>query len=140
MSEFEQLVKKYNDIKYQIRRLVFKQQELRELGCLPHTGEMDGMPHAPGYNGSPVEKYLVRLSELETEQMELEQKLDELRKKITAFIDKIPNYTTREIFEYKIFMGRGWRYISRQVNYSVSRIRQLYDEGIALIRNDGAAL
>ena len=134
MNKFEQLVAQYNDTKYKIRRLVLKQQELRELGCLPRTGANDGMPSAPGYHGSPVENYLIRLCELEDEQMQLEKQLDSLRGEITKYIDKIPNYTTRDIIEYKVFMGKGWRYISRQICYSVSRIRQLYDEGVDIIR------
>lgn len=134
MQLFEQLVKQYNDIKREIRRLILKQQELRELGCLPRTSEFDGMPKAPGYNGSPVEKFIIRLDELEHEQMELENKLETIRKEITIYIDKIPGSTIREVMEYKIFMGKGWRYIAHNVNYSVSRVRQFYDEGIAIIR------
>ena len=34
-------------------------------------------------------------------------------------------------------MGQGWRKISRIVNYSVSRVRQFYDEGILIIKNAG---
>ena len=134
---FEQLVKQYNDIKAKIRRLVLKQQELRELGGLPRTGNYDGMPKAPGYNGSPIEKFIVKLDELEREQLEQERKLDALRNEITKYIDLIPNYTIRDIMEHRIFMRQGWRKISRIVNYSVSRVRQFYDEGILTIKSAG---
>lgn len=134
---FEQLVKQYNDIKAKIRRLVLKQQELRELGGLPRSGNYDGMPKAPGYNGSPIEKFIVKLDELEREQLEHERKLDALRNEITKYIDFIPNYTIRDIMEHRIFMGQGWRKISRIVNYSVSRVRQFYDEGILTIKSAG---
>lgn len=134
MSNFDRLVKQYNDIKYRIRRLVLKQQELRELGGLPRTGENEGMPKTPGYNGSPIEKFVSRLCELEEEQMLYERKLEDLRADITIIIDKIPNTTIREVLEYKVFMSKGWRYISRCISYSVSRVRQFYDEGIAIIR------
>ena len=80
---FEQLVKQYNDVKAKIRRLVLKQQELRELGGLPKIGDLDGMPKAPGYNGSPIEKFIIKLDELEREQLEQERKLDVLRNEIT---------------------------------------------------------
>ena len=134
---FEQLVKQYNDTKAKIRRLVLKQQELRELGGFPKTGAYDGMPKAPGFHGSPIENFIVKLDELEQEQLELERKLDALRNEITKYIDLIPNYTTRDIMEHKIFMSQGWRKISRVVNYSVSRVRQFYDEGVTIIKNAG---
>lgn len=134
MDSFEQLVKQYNDTKYKIRRLVLQQQELRELGCLPGASNLDGMPHAPGNGTSTVEKYLMRLDDLEKKQISLEQRLETIRDGITFYIDKIPSYVTREIFEYKIFMGKGWRYIARQVCYSVSRLQQFYADGLAEIR------
>lgn len=137
MNNFVQLVKQYNDIKSRIRRLVLKQQELRELGGLPRTSDFGGLPQQPGYNGSPVEKYIIRLCELEDEQMNLEKQLEIIRIEITKYIDLIPNLTTREIVEYKVFMGKGWRFISHRMNYSVSRVRQLYDEGVAIIHNAG---
>lgn len=133
--KFEQLVKQYNDVKAKIRRLVLKQQELRELGGFPKRGDNDGMPKVPGYNGSPIENFIVKLDEWEREQLEQERRLEGLRIQITTFIDIVPNYAIRDIMEHKIFMGQGWRKISRIVNYSVSRVRQLYDEGILIIKN-----
>lgn len=132
--KFEQLVKQYNDVKAKIRRLVLKQQELRELGGFPKRGDNDGMPKVPGYNGSPIENFIVKLDEWEREQLEQERRLEGLRVQITTFIDVVPNYAIRDIMEHKIFMGQGWRKISRIVNYSVSRVRQLYDEGILIIK------
>lgn len=132
--KFEQLVKQYNDVKAKIRRLVLKQQELRELGGFPKRGDNDGMPKVPGYNGSPIENFIVKLDEWEREQLEQERRLEGLRVQITTFIDIVPNYAIRDIMEHKIFMGQGWRKISRIVNYSVSRVRQLYDEGILIIK------
>lgn len=132
--KFEQLVKQYNDVKAKIRRLVLKQQELRELGGFPKRGDNDGMPKVSGYNGSPIENFIVKLDEWEREQLEQERRLEGLRIQITTFIDIVPNYAIRDIMEHKIFMGQGWRKISRIVNYSVSRVRQLYDEGILIIK------
>lgn len=131
MKEFDELVNEYQYTKHKIRRLALAQQELRELGGLPQNSN-DGMPHATGFC-SPVENYLIRLGDLEEEQKRLEKVLESLRNEILCIIDRIPNYTTREILEYRVFMEKGWRYIARKLNYSESRIRQLYDEGISII-------
>lgn len=134
---FDQIVGQYNDIKAMIRRLVLKQQELRDFCRFPQISNYNGMPKAPGYNGSQIEKFIIKLDGLEKEQLEQERKLEALRNEITKHIDLIPNYIIRDIMERRIFLGQSWRKISRIVKYSESRVRQFYNAGILMVKTRG---
>lgn len=66
---FNELLKRYNNLKSQIRRCILKQQELRELYSYPRhpVGEVHSR------NADSMVNYVAKLSDLELEQVDLEQ-------------------------------------------------------------------
>ncbi len=130
---FEDLVKNYEDTKFQIRRCELKINEMRQLYGFPQAIKYDSQPTGRNTNSS-VECTLIRLDELLQEKGMFEQNLESLRAKIQGAIDRLDNYSMREIIELKTFNTNcGWKFISNKVYLSGGRCRHLYYEGISEI-------
>ncbi len=138
--DFNTTLKNYYKTKSDIRSCILKQQELRELGGFPKTGANDGMPKSNNH-GSYIEHFLERLEELETKQIELEQILFGIQLDLERFLAVIKttpslesNFAIKQVCEYRIFLGYGWKTISHKIDKSYSYTRSLYDLGIRIMR------
>ena len=128
---FENLVNDYKRIRFEIKRIFNKEMELRTLCNLPRNGNLEGLPKTKN-NASLVEKFVLKIIQLEDEQALLNQKLIYKRKEIVELIDKIVNnFSTKEIIELKTFNPRiNWSKIAAELFLSEGYCRQLYYEGI----------
>lgn len=138
--DFNTTLKNYYKTKSDIRSCILKQQELRELGGFPKTGNMDGMPKSNSHT-SYIEHFIERLETLEEKQIELEQILFGIQmdlERFLAVIETTPslenNFTIKQVCEYRIFLGYGWKTISHKIDKSYSYTRSLYDLGIRIMR------
>ena len=125
--KFVELVNQYNHLKYKIRRLQLKEQELRELQRLPHNG-MSGF--GGGHSSSAVEGYVVALAQITGEIERLELESVSLRERITSVLDKLSSDSMREVLEMRLLLHKTWRYIAVSVYYSEAHVRRLYNIGI----------
>ena len=132
--KFRELVKKYKYIKARIKQLDIEQSEIKEVYCQPksNTYEQHFGTHC---TSSLTEFYIAKLNELENTQNQLKKTLDCLRLDITNCLDKLENYTAREVVEYRIFTNFSWKYIADQLNYSSRRVQQLYDLAFKVLKN-----
>ena len=131
--KFEDLLKKYDDLKFKIRRTFIKEQELRELEGFPIASGVDGMPKAK-QNTSTPEKLALKLTEILSERKCLEKQLLSVREQISRCIDRVSNYSAQEVIETKVFIPNcGWKYVSKKLCLSTRRVAQLYHEGVAEI-------
>ncbi len=131
--KFEDLVKKYEDTKFQIKRIDLKVKEMRLLYGFPQAIKYDSQPTAKSTNSS-VESALIKLDDLLQEKSKYEQILGDLRAKIQSAIDSLDNYSMREIIELKVFTSNcGWKYISNKVYLSKSYCRKLFHIGVEVI-------
>lgn len=127
--KFFDLVRQYNRLKFKLKSKINEELELRELCCLPKTSDLGGMPGSPGYNGSPVEKFVIRLDEIMQEQVELNKKLETIRKSLMQFIETLDDYFAEQVVELVVFRNTprpNWKIIAKRVGYSESGTRALY--------------
>lgn len=125
--KFWELVRKYNNLKFKIRSKINEEAELRELGSLPKTSDMS-VPGSSGHS-SPVENYVIRLDEIKQDQIALDEKLQEVRNKIMAFIETLDDYFARQCVELVVFRPTAkpnWAKVARSIGYSQSGARALY--------------
>ena len=131
--KFENLIKSYEDTRFQIRRVELKINEMKQLYGFPSAVRYDSQPSSKSTNSS-VESTLIRYDTLLQEKREHEQRLAELRTKIQTLIDSLENYTMREVVELKVFTANcGWKYIASKVYLSKSYCRKLFHDGVYLI-------
>lgn len=136
--KFFEIVRQYNNIKFKLKSKLNEELELRELCALPKVNDMGGMPGAPGYNGSPVEKFVIRLDEIKQEQIELNSKLEEKRKDIMLFIETLNDYFGRQVVELVLFRTTprpNWKQVAHRVGYSESGTRALYKSCTSKLEN-----
>ena len=130
---FEQMVRDYERLKYQIRRLEIKEKELRLLGGFPKPSMLDGMPKTKN-NNSSIENTLIKLSEIESQRNTCEIQLEACRRQILTFIDLSSSLMSREIIELKTFTPRcTWKSVANKVFLSEDYCRHLYYDGITEI-------
>lgn len=126
--KFWDLVRKYNNVKFKIRSKEIEEQELRELHCLPKKSDFN-MPGSPGYNGSPVEKYVIVLDEVMRKQEELKDKMQVIRNELMKCIDTLTDYFARQVVELVLFRTTpkpNWAKVAGSIGYSQSGARALY--------------
>ena len=128
---FNNLVNDYRRIKFEIKRIFNREMELRTLCNLPRNGNLEGMPRAKN-NTSLVEKFVLKIIQLEEEQELLNQKLISKRTEIIELIDKtVSNISAQEIIELKTFNPKiNWIKVAQEMFLSEGYCRQLYYEGI----------
>lgn len=137
--DFDTTLKNYNRTKSEIRSLILRQQELRELCGFPKTGNMDGMPKSHSTT-SYIENFVIKLMELEEKQKELETTLFALQNDIYRFLGVIENsnvaenYKIKLVCEYRILFNYGWKKISHCIDRSYSRTRDYYYMGLQIMR------
>lgn len=130
--KFFELINEYNHIKCKIASKINEENELRELGQMPKV-DNGGMPGSPGYHGSPVESFVLRLDQIMQDQKELNEQLEEVRKKICLFIDTLEDYFARQCVELVIFRTThrpNWKIVANRIGYSESGSRSLYYSSI----------
>lgn len=136
--KFFELIRQYNNTKFRLKSKMNEEAELRELCALPKTSDMGGMPGAPGYNGSPVEKFVIRLGELQEEQNKLNSKLEDIRNDIMLFIDTLDDYFARQVVELVVFRlspRPNWKHVAKRIGYSESGARALYKTSASKLEN-----
>lgn len=127
--KFFELVRQYNRLKFKLKSKISEEQELRELCCLPKTNDFGGMPGSPGYNGSPVEKFVIRLDEIMQDQVEINKKLETVRSNIMQMIETLDDYFAEQVVELVVFRNTprpNWKVVAKKVGYSESGTRALY--------------
>ena len=133
--KFENLVKSYENTRFQIRRVELKINEMKHLYGFPSAVRYDSQPSSKSTTSS-VESTLIRYDTLLQEKREHEQRLAELRAKIQTAIDSLENYTMREVVELKVFTANcGWKYIASKVYLSKDYCRKIYYKAIDEINN-----
>ena len=79
---------------------------------------LTGMPHAPGYKdklGIVIPKILDELPLIETQIVELGEKLRRCEAEIDGFIATIPDVQTRTVFKLRFLGGFSWAWIAAAV-------------------------
>lgn len=126
---FESYVKDYEKLKFRLKSIEIKENELRMLGGFPKSNNLEGMPKAKS-QASSVENIAVRLTELLEQKNVLQEEIQVKRKVLEDLIGNVSNLAGREVVETKTFLPCGWKYISLKTHLSVSRCRHLYYEGL----------
>lgn len=126
---FKELLKLYEELKYELKRNRNRQFELREIGGFPKTGNNDGMPKARSAS-SPLENFILALLELEEEERGLQQKIIDCGKEIYQFTCNIKDIKCRIVVEEKLVYNKTWKQIAIDNFYSISNARKLYYEGL----------
>ena len=130
---FNELLKNYNDIRYQIKRCISRQQELRELYSYPRRPVSE--IHTTS-KGDTMLNYVDKLAELEQEQVQLENTLFCIRNDIEQVLNNIADYNARRIVELRIFYDNRkptWTKIGGKIGYSGDHVRRIFRESIKII-------
>ena len=130
---FESHVKEYEKLKFKLKSIEIKENELRMLGGFPKSNNTEGMPKTKS-SASSVENIAIRLTELLEQKSVLQEEIQVKRKTLETLIGYISNLVSREIVESKTFLPCGWKYISLKSHLSTSRCRHLYYDGIYEIK------
>lgn len=126
--KFWDLVRKYNNVKFKIRSKEIEERELMELQCLPKKSDFN-VPGSPGYNGSPVEKFVIVLDEVRQKQEELKVKMQAIRNELVKSIETLDDYFARQVVELVLFRTTpkpNWEKVAVSIGYSQSGARALY--------------
>lgn len=130
---FDELLKKYYQIKSAIKSLEIKLEELRELNAFPKTSESGGS-RSTGVS-RPAENFALKLVELQEKKTDLEESLMCMRNDLENYFKKIDDYNTRIVCEQRIFLNTSWKQIAGIIDKSYSWTAQLFNIGLKIIRN-----
>lgn len=115
-------------------KIASKESELGDLrakleGC--SSRQMDGMPRTTGNSSDPIGDAVTKIVAMQIEINEEIDKSIDLRREITARIDKLGNETYAALLRYRYVMMMKWEEISETMNYSGQHCRRIH--GWALI-------
>lgn len=129
MGTFNQMIFEYKNLKLNIKRLIFKQEELKGIIYFPSSTSIDGLPKGSG-SGLKKEIIISKLHSLQADQENMENRLEIKREEITNAIDLLNNIFSKEVIELKIFLDFSWKDIANKLKYSYSRVRQIFYQGV----------
>lgn len=110
-------VKELSQLFWLNREIEMDQKRLAELeasASAPHSPNMDGMPHAPGY-GDALARCVAEIIDLKAIIAAKQQQCIFERNRLEGYIAEIPDSLTRQIFVLRFINGLSWR----QVAYSI---------------------
>ena len=114
VEELSRLPRLRGEIKQERERLF----ELREAASSPPSPNLSGMPRAPGYGPSRIEKYVARIIDTERriEAKEREAVMAEAR--IWEFIGSSPHHDINVIIIYRFIFGLTWEKVADSLSTS----------------------
>ena len=110
-------------------KIASKEKELEDLrakleGC--SSKQMDGMPRSSGGSADPIGDAVTKIVAM---QMEINEEVDrciDLRREITAKIDKLDNETYASLLRYRHVMMMKWEEIAERMHYAEKYCIQLH--------------
>lgn len=120
-------------------KIASKEKELEDLrakleGC--SSKQMDGMPRSSGGSADPIGDAVTKIVAM---QIEINEEIDrciDLRREITARIDKLDNETYASLLRYRYVMTMKWEEIAERMHYSEQHCRRIH--GWALLEFEKA--
>lgn len=115
-------------------KIASKEKELEDLrakleGC--SSKQMDGMPRSSGGSADPIGDAVTKIVAM---QMEINEEIDrciDLRREITAKIDKLDNETYASLLRYRYVMMMKWEEIEEQMGYTLRYCTRLHGYALA---------
>lgn len=101
--------------------------------CLKTTPSLSQVPGG-GESGSPVERPMDKVLEIEAE---INQEIDELQevcRDIKSVLSQLEDDTLRLLMEYRYLDGLTWEQIAEKMNYSRQWITSLHGRALAQIK------
>ena len=114
-------------------KIASKEKELEDLrakleGC--SSKQMDGMPRSSGGSADPIGDAVTKIVAM---QMEINEEIDrciDLRREITARVDKLDNETYASLLRYRYVMMMKWEEIAGTMNYGIDNIFKLHGQAL----------
>ena len=115
-------------------KIASKERELEDLrakleGC--SSRQMGGMPRTTGKSSDPIGDAVTKIVAM---QMEINEEIDksiDLRREITARIDRLDNETYAALLRYRYVMMMKWEEIGERMNYAERQIYRLHGYALA---------
>lgn len=110
-------VKELSQLYHLNREIEMDQKRLAELESAvssPHSPNMDGMPHAPGY-GDTLARNIAEIVDLKAIISAKQQQCLHERCRLERYIAGIPDSLTRMIFTLRFINGLSWYQIAMHI-------------------------
>lgn len=110
-------VKELSQLYHLNREIEMDQKRLAELEAAvssPHSPNMDGMPHAPGY-GDTLARNIAEIVDLKAIISAKQQQCLHERCRLERYIAGIPGSLTRMIFTLRFINGLSWYQIAMHI-------------------------
>lgn len=122
---------RYRRLNARIDRLLEEKSRWREL-ALKITPALSQAPGGGG-SGSPIERPMDKVSEIETE---INRKIDELkivRQEIKETLNQLDDENLKLLMEYRYIDGMTWERIAVKMHYSYMQICRLHGKALKTI-------
>ena len=122
---------RYRRLNQRIDRLLEEQSRWRER-ALKITPVLSQVPGG-GESGSPIERPMDKVDELERKITQAIDELADIRMEIEAVLGQLEDDTLRELMEYRYIDGLTWEQVAEKMHYSWRHTCRLHGEALAKI-------
>lgn len=122
---------RYRRISKRIDRLLEEQSRWREM-ALKITPVLSQAPGG-GESGSPIERPMDKVDELERKITQAIDELADIRMEIEAVLGQLEDDTLRKLMEYRYIDGLIWEQVAEKMHYSWRHTCRLHGEALAKI-------
>jgi len=136
---FRDLLDRYEDLKYDLRRNLSKQKQLLELCDFPKKADYKLFVDN-GQNGSKVENLAIAIQELAKKATLIQEEIASCLARMQSITAKIERRICGRIIEERLIYKKSWQQISDETFYTRGHLYKILQDGIAslekMIRND----
>lgn len=122
---------RYRRLNERIDRLLEEQSRWRER-ALKITPTLSQAPGG-GESGSPIERPMDKVDELERKITQAIDELADIRMEIEAVLGQLEDDTLRKLMEYRYIDGLTWEQVAEKMHYSWRHTCRLHGEALAKI-------
>lgn len=122
---------RYRRLNERIDRLLEEQSRWREM-ALKITPTLSQTPGG-GESGSPIERPMDKVDELERKITQAIDELADIRMEIEAVLGQLEDDTLRKLMEYRYIDGLTWEQVAEKMHYSWRHTCRLHGEALAKI-------
>lgn len=122
---------RYRRLNQRIDRLLEEQSRWRER-ALKITPTLSQAPGG-GESGSPIERPMDKVDELERKITQAIDELADIRMEIEAVLGQLEDDTLRKLMEYRYIDGLTWEQVAEKMHYSWRHTCRLHGEALAKI-------
>ena len=95
---------------------------------------MSDMPHSPNRGNSSLENVYVKIIDLEEEINSDVDMLVDIQEDIAFAIQKIPNYSARDVFTKRYLSFMSWTEIAEALHFSYKHVNYLHREYLSYVK------